>query len=104
MLIITKMAYQLTGSFNPEHGSLKIYLTADMIDIDLKSRTLKGIHVDGKEYRSKDRKCILWEAEVRLYSEIKSIMADYLKREKFRSLENIKPHQCTKKFHKRREI
>ena len=52
MLSITEMAFQLTVSCNLESGFLRCHLPADTIDIDLKVRNMKGIHVYIKDYES----------------------------------------------------
>ena len=39
------MTFQLALSYNLDYGFLKYGLPADTIDIDLKVRNMKGIHV-----------------------------------------------------------
>ena len=75
----TEMAFQLTVSCNLDYGLLKCHLPSDTVDVDLKVRTMKGVHVYRKDYKSQVNKCIPWGVEVRPYPEIKIKMADYLK-------------------------
>ena len=59
------MACELAMQCNLEYGFLMCALPEDMIDVDQKVCTLKGIHTFKMDYKSQTSKCSPWGAEVK---------------------------------------
>ena len=65
--MIAEMAYSLTVTCNLDCGFLRFSLPADIIDVNLKVRILKGINIYRKYFKTKMSKCSPYRSEVRPY-------------------------------------
>ena len=96
-----KIVYQITVSCCLVYEFLRCSLPAGTIDVDLKVRILKGIHVY-KRFEVPTN-CSPWGAEGRSYKDFKMKIIKYLKREKWPS-KNYEGRPLHPKVHLKRRI
>ena len=99
------MACKLSMQYNLVYRFLKCALPKDMIDVDLKVCTLKGIHMFKKDYKSQTSKCSPWRAQVKPYPSIKKKMVEFrCQRQAITLYTNMHYHPRPKKTSKKRNL
>ena len=74
------MACELAMQCNFKFRFLKCALPEDMINVNLKVHTLKGIHTFKKDYKSQSSRCSPWGAEAQPYSALRKKITEIMHR------------------------